>query len=83
MTDSDLSNDLPIKYDYRRTYGAWIEVFTIFSRYATDGFDSVAAEHDIIYVHADPKAMSIADRARLKDLGWRPNEEVGGFQKYV
>jgi hypothetical protein len=68
--------------EYKRTYAAWAEVFSIFAKYAPDVWGDVAAHHDEIYAGPDAEEVSEEDRARLEELGWTPNDE-GGFHRFT
>lgn len=66
--------------DYKYTFAAWAEAFTIFAKYEAEGWAEVAAEHDILY--AGPKnfsEVSDEDKARLKELGWHTDIDLKSF----
>lgn len=55
------------------------EAFKIFAKYSTDNFPT-SCEHDIMYVHVKPTAVSDEDVAELERLGFDANEDLGNFQ---
>ena len=66
-----------------RNYASWAEAFTIFAKYDNAEFASVAAEHDILYAGPDPRQVSLADRRRLRQLGWYLDKQYECFHKFV
>ena len=64
------------------TYAGYAESFTILAKYSEETYQ-VNAEHDVIY--AGPgmvEKVSEDDKARLKELGWRINEEYHCFTRF-
>lgn len=54
-----------------------LEAFTIFSKYTNDEYVT-HCEHDEMYVMVDPEKVSVPDKERLKELGFREYAD-GGF----
>lgn len=69
--------------EYKRTYAAWAEAFTIFEKYEPGKYAEIASEHDVIYAGADPASMSAEDRARLDELGWSESDEYGCWEHFT
>lgn len=45
--------------------------------YDKDGFD-IGAEHDIAYIYKTDRPLSVADVAKMVELGWhQPDAQVG------
>ena len=59
-------------------FDAVIEALTIFRKYENPTYP-FCCEHDILYVHVDYADVSEEDRARLSDLDFEPNGDVGNF----
>lgn len=51
-----------------------IEAMQIFAKYVGDKYPT-ACEHDELMVCVEPSKVSEADRARLAELGFNPNDE--------
>jgi hypothetical protein len=59
-----------------------IEALTIFLKYGNPRFPT-NCEHDELFVSIDPKLVSAEDKARLEELSFRENTELGGFYSYL
>lgn len=62
----------------------WIESFTIFSKYESEG-ESQAVHRSTVYeVYAgpDPSAVSPEDRKRLEELDWHDYDN-GSFHTFI
>lgn len=70
-----------VKYQY--TWRAWIEAFTIFSKYEDMALGSIVAEHDEIYAGPDPSKVSTDDKERLLTCGWEIDPDTGRFYQSV
>ena len=66
----------------KNTFAGFAEAFTIFAKYSEDLFP-VCVEHDEIFAYLDFEVVSKEDCERLYELGWEPNNDVGGFIKFV
>lgn len=63
----------------------YAEAFLIMSKYggSETGY-GLTAEHDEMWAGpADTSVVSADDLARLQELGWTPDEEYGGFHRFV
>jgi hypothetical protein len=70
--------------DYKYTWSAWIEAFTIFQKYEPDKWASVVAEHDQLYVgHELREKMTPAEKRRLTQLGFYWDKDIPSFVKNV
>lgn len=68
---------------YIRSFDAWVEAFTIFSKYQGKKSAHVATEHDCIWAGPDEDVeITSEDKVRLKVLGWS-FEDGCGFKKFV
>jgi hypothetical protein len=68
------------------TYNSIVAGLTILAKYDPKGMDShgFAAEHDEIFAcSVAPDAISEEDRANLAKLGWRWDEDVDSWAKFV
>ena len=68
---------------YRTTWQAWIEAFTIFAKYEAMTLDTIVAEHDVIYAGPAPAKVSDEDKERLIVCGWKIDEHINRFYRYV
>lgn len=59
-----------------------IAAFTIFLKYSEDAYPT-SCEHDVMYVHVDPKRVDPEDLATLEELGFYPNYDVDGFESTI
>lgn len=70
--------------DYKYTWAAYAEAFTIFAKYEPDVFGELSAEHDQIWAGPEPgSAISDDDKARLEALDWQLDEDIDRFTKFV
>lgn len=74
---------IPKKMDYyHQTYNAWIEAFTIFSKYGSKAM--LGLDHDVIYAGGgDPSSYSEEDKKRLEELHWGYNDRLDSYYKFV
>ncbi len=57
--------------------GVLIEALTIFHEYSKDSVASTHCTHDELRVMIDPERVSDEDKARLKDLSFEPDDDIG------
>jgi len=69
--------------NYKHTYAALAEVFTIFNKYEGVTYAQISAEHDVIYAGPDPEDVSEEDRKRLSELGWYVDEHLDSFYRFT
>jgi len=55
-----------------------IEALTIFLKYGNPAYPT-HCEHDVLHVMIDPNTVGAEDLAKLAELGFHPDEELGGF----
>lgn len=58
-----------------------IKALTIISKYL-EGYHKeypISCEHDVMFVQVDYKKISLADLDELRDLGFRPCEDLGNM----
>ena len=68
---------------FGNTFAGYAEAFTIFAKYSP-GTYLMAGQHDQIFAAPGfSEVISEEDRARLKELGWRIDEENEGFVKFT
>ena len=64
--------------EYKNTFEAWAEVFTIFAKYQKGKPANVTVEYDTIWSGPDNDIeVTDDDKKRLKELGWDYESDMG------
>jgi uncharacterized protein YfaT (DUF1175 family) len=68
----------------RGTLAGLSEAFAIMSKYSSDTYN-FCADHDEFFagIDIDMEKVSAQDMERFKDLGWEPDEDNGGFYRFL
>ncbi len=74
MSD-DEEEDRFLKAETAQKWAGWSEAFAIFAKYSEPGTDFVGTDHYGVYAGPEANKVSVEDRRRLCELGWRPNDQ--------